>query len=160
MRSQQQALSHLAGSVEQLASSAATNHRLTIEADVQRDKMVIDCKRDQSQKNRKHTIQMAKFLPMLWCTTTDHLCYLTGKSIQIPNSGVVWKSGFHNMLYFLLFPLLTDHRQHPTSSLRLSNQIMMQWSILTILTIINVKNIAKESKINHFSRDILLFYDF
>ena len=65
MRSQQQALSHLAGSVEQLASSAATNHRLTIEADVQRDKMVIDCKRDQSQKNRKHTIQMAKFLPML-----------------------------------------------------------------------------------------------
>ena len=44
VRSQQQVLSHLAASAEQLASFAAKNQRLTIEADLKRDKMLIDFK--------------------------------------------------------------------------------------------------------------------
>ena len=56
VRSQQQELSHLAASVEQLASSAAKNQRLAIEADLKRDKMLIDFKRDKTQKNREHDI--------------------------------------------------------------------------------------------------------
>ena len=60
VRSQQQVLSHLAASAEQLASSAAENQRLTIEADLKRDKMLIDFKRDEAQKNREHDIQMAQ----------------------------------------------------------------------------------------------------
>ena len=60
VRSHQQALFHLAASVEQLASSAARKQRLTIEADLKRDKMLIDFKRDDSQKNREHDIQMAQ----------------------------------------------------------------------------------------------------
>ena len=60
VRSQQQVLSHLAASAEQLASSAAKNQRLTIEADLKRDKMLIDFKRDEAQKNREHDIQMAQ----------------------------------------------------------------------------------------------------
>ena len=123
--SQQQALSHLAASVEKLASFAAKNQRLTIEADLKRDKMLMDFKRNETQKNREHDIQMAKFLPMLLCTATDHLCYLTGQNMQMPNSKLVWESSFHNMLYFLLSPS-TIHRQHPTSSLTSNNQIMMQ----------------------------------
>ena len=103
------------------------------------------------------TSRWPKFLPMLWCTATDHLCYLTGQSIQMPSSRLVRESSFHNMLYLLLSPLLTIHRQHPTSSLTSNNQIMMQWSTPTILAILSV---AEESKNNHFSRDILLFYNF
>ena len=60
VRSQQQALSHLAASVEQLASSAAKNQRLRIEADLKRDKMLINFKRDEAQKNREHNIQMTQ----------------------------------------------------------------------------------------------------
>ena len=60
VRSQQQALSRLAAIVEQLASSVAKNQRLTIEADLKRDKMLIDFKRDEAQKNRAHDIQMAQ----------------------------------------------------------------------------------------------------
>ena len=60
VRSQQQVLSHLAASAEQLASSAVKNQRLTIEADLKRDKMLIDFKRDEAQKNREHDIQMAQ----------------------------------------------------------------------------------------------------
>ena len=56
VRSQQQELSHLAASVEQLASSAAKNQQLTIEVDLKRDKMLIDFKRDKTQKNREHDI--------------------------------------------------------------------------------------------------------
>ena len=56
VRSQQQALSRLAAIVEQLASSVAKNQRLTIEADLKRDKMLIDFKRDKTQKNREHDI--------------------------------------------------------------------------------------------------------
>ena len=58
VRSQQQALSHLAASAEQLASSTAKSQRLTIEPDLKRDKMLIDFKRDETQKNREHDIQM------------------------------------------------------------------------------------------------------
>ena len=60
VRSQQQTLSHLAASAEQLASSAAKNQRLIIEADLKGDKMFIDFKRDEAQKNREHDIQMAQ----------------------------------------------------------------------------------------------------
>ena len=60
VRSQQQALSHLAASVEQLASSAAKNKRLRIEANLERDKMLINFKRDEAQKNREHNIQMTQ----------------------------------------------------------------------------------------------------
>ena len=56
VRSQQQVLSHLAASVEQLVSSAAKNQRLTIEADLKREKMLVDFKRDKNQKNREHDI--------------------------------------------------------------------------------------------------------
>ena len=48
IRSQQQALSHLPASVEELASSAAENQRLGIEADIKHDKMLIDFKRDEA----------------------------------------------------------------------------------------------------------------
>ena len=106
------------------------------------------------------TSRWPKFLPMLWCTATDHLYYLTCQSIQMPNSRLVWESSFHNTLYLLLSPLLAIHHQHPTSSLTLNSQIMMQWSSPTILAILNVRNIAEEKKTNHFSRDILLYYDF
>ena len=60
VRSQQQTLSHLAASAEQLASFAAKNQRLIIEADLKRDKMFINFKRDEAQKNREHDIQMAQ----------------------------------------------------------------------------------------------------
>ena len=60
VRSQQQVLSHLAASAEQLASSAAKNQRLTIEADLKRDKMLIYFKRYETQKNHEHDIQMAQ----------------------------------------------------------------------------------------------------
>ena len=105
------------------------------------------------------TSRWAKLLPILLCTAADHLCYLTGQSIQMPSSILVSESSFHNMLYLLLSPL-TIHRQHPTSSLTSNNQIMMQSSTPTILAILNVRNIAEESKNNHLSTDILLFYDF
>ena len=58
--SQQQALSHLAAIVEQIAPFARKNQRLTIEADLKRDKMLIDFKRDEAQKNHEHDIQMAQ----------------------------------------------------------------------------------------------------
>ena len=63
------------------------------------------------------------------------------------------------MQYVLLSLLSTIHGQHLTSSLTSNNQIMIQWSIPTILAILNVRNIAEESKNNQFSRDILLFYE-
>ena len=113
VRSQQQALSHLAASVEQLASSAAKNQRLTTEADLKRDKMLRDFKRDEAQKNREHDIQMAQIFanammhsyrpPLL----SNWLEYLNAK-FQTSS-----ESSFHNMLYLLLPPLLTIHRQHP-----------------------------------------------
>ena len=106
------------------------------------------------------TSRWLNFLQMSWCTDTDHLCYLTGQGIQMPNSRVVPEYSFHNMVYLLLSPLLSIHRQNPTSSLTSNNQIMMQWSTPTIFAILNIRNIAEESKNNHFSRDILLFYGF
>ena len=63
VRPQQQALCHLAAGVEQLASSAAKNQRLTIEAELKRDKMLVHFKRDEAQKNRERNIQIAQILP-------------------------------------------------------------------------------------------------
>ena len=117
--------------------------------------MLLDFKRDETQKNREHDIQMAHVFTNAMMHSYDHFCYLTGQSIQMPNSRLVRESSFHNMLYLLLSPLLTIHRQHSSN-----NQIMMQWSTPTILAILNVRNIAEASKNDHFSRDILLFYDF
>ena len=122
--------------------------------------MLVDFKRDETQKNREHNIQMAQVFTNAMMRSYDHLCYLTGQSIQMANSRLVRESSFHDMLYLLLSPLLTILRQHSNSSLTSNNQIMMQWSTPTILAILNVRNIAEESKNNHFSRDILLFYDF
>ena len=53
-------MSHLAATIEQLASSVAKNQWLTIEADLKHDKMLIHFKRDEAQKNRAHDIQMAQ----------------------------------------------------------------------------------------------------
>ena len=60
IRSQQQALSHLANSVEQMASSQAKKHRLTIEADLKRDEMYLKHKEEENQRNREHELRLAE----------------------------------------------------------------------------------------------------
>ena len=60
VRSQQQALSHVAQSIEQIASSQMKKHRMTIEADLKRDEMFLQYKREEAERNREHEIKLAE----------------------------------------------------------------------------------------------------
>ena len=60
VRSQQQALSHGAQSIEQIASSQMKKHRMTIEADLKRDEMFLQYKREEAERNREHEIKLAE----------------------------------------------------------------------------------------------------
>ena len=60
MRSQKQALSELAQSVQQMANAQLKKHRESIENDLKRDKMLLDFKREEAEKNREHELKMAQ----------------------------------------------------------------------------------------------------
>ena len=80
--------------------------------------------------------------------------------MQMPNSRLVCESSFHNMLYLLLSPLLTIHPQQPYQfpNIEQSNYDAMKYSYNPRNTQ-RYRDRAEESKNNHFSRDIFLFYD-
>ena len=60
VRSQQQALSHLAASVEQMANSQMKKHRLSMEADLKRDAMFLEFKKEETEKDREHELRIAQ----------------------------------------------------------------------------------------------------
>ena len=60
VRSQKQALSELAASIQQMASTSMKKIRLSMEADLKRDKMLLDFKREGPEKNREHELRMAQ----------------------------------------------------------------------------------------------------
>ena len=59
VRSQQQALSHLASNVEQIASVQMKKHKLSLESDLKREHMYLKFKQEELERNRKHEEKMA-----------------------------------------------------------------------------------------------------
>ena len=60
VRSQQEPLSQLEASVDQLASVQMKKHKLPLESDIKREEMFLKFKQDEVKKNREHKLEMAK----------------------------------------------------------------------------------------------------
>ena len=60
VRSQQQALSQLASSVDQIASVQMKKHKLLLEADLKREEMYLKFKQEELQRSREYEERMAE----------------------------------------------------------------------------------------------------
>ena len=60
VRSQTQALSHLAGGMTQLIQSHAKRHKSQMDFERERDRAFMEFKREEAERNRQHELEMAK----------------------------------------------------------------------------------------------------